>query len=384
MAAAIEKLTDDAANCVKDGLDPISADSQNAGQSFEKMKKGVGDASDSLDQLVSTSKDIEQVQSKLAGFFSLAGAIRIFRRALNSAISTIKDLDAAMTQMAVVTKFDVSDYWEQLSEYAKRASELGVSTKAAYEAATLYYQQGLKTNQVMELSNSTLKLARIAGLDAAEATDRMTNALRGFNMELNQANADRVADVYSKLAAITAANVDEISTAMTKTASIASNAGMAFETTAAFLSQIIETTRESAETAGTALKTVIARFQELKKDPKLIGEVDGEIVDANKVETALRSVGIALRDSSGQFRDLDDVFLELSAKWDKLDTNTQRYIATIAAGSRQQSRFIAMMQNYSHTMELVDAANTAAGASTEQFNKTLESIESKLAQLQNA
>jgi hypothetical protein len=28
-------------------------------------------------------------------------------------------------------------------------------------------------------------MARIAGLEAAEATDRMTNALRGFNMELN-------------------------------------------------------------------------------------------------------------------------------------------------------------------------------------------------------
>jgi hypothetical protein len=32
-------------------------------------------------------------------------------------------------------------------------------------------------------------MARIAGLDAAEATDRMTNALRGFNMELTEANA---------------------------------------------------------------------------------------------------------------------------------------------------------------------------------------------------
>ena len=91
---------------------------------------------------------------------------------------------------------------------------------------------------------------RIASLDAAEATDRMTNALRGFNMELNETNANRIADVYSKLAAITAADVDEISTAMTKTASIASSAGMQFETTAAFLSQIIETTRESAETAS--------------------------------------------------------------------------------------------------------------------------------------
>jgi TP901 family phage tail tape measure protein len=159
---------------------------------------------------------------------------------------------------------------------------------------------------------------------------------------------------------------------------------MEFETTAAFLSQIIETTRESAETAGTAMKTVIARFQELKKDPAEIGEVDGEIVDANKIETALRSVGVSLRDASGQFRDLDDVFLELSSKWDSLDTNTQRYIATIAAGSRQQSRFIAMMSDYSRTSELVSAANNSAGASNEQFEKTLDSLESKLAKLKNA
>jgi TP901 family phage tail tape measure protein len=171
---------------------------------------------------------------------------------------------------------------------------------------------------------------------------------------------------------------------MTKTASIAASAGMEFETTAAFLSQIIETTRESAETAGTAMKTVIARFQELKKDPAEIGEVDGEIVDANKIETALRSVGVALRDSSGQFRELDDVFLELSSKWDGLDKNTQRYIATIAAGSRQQSRFIAMMSDYARTQELVTAANNSAGASQEQFEKTMESLDAKLNELKNA
>lgn len=229
-----------------------------------------------------------------------------------------------------------------------------------------------------------MKMARVAGLDTAEATDRMTAALRGFNMELNETNAQKIADVYSELAAITASDVDEISSAMTKTASIAASAGMEFETTAAFLSQIIETTRESAETAGTALKTVIARFQELKKDPSEIGEVDGEIVDANKIETALRSVGVALRDSSGQFRDLDDVFLELSQKWDGLDKNTQRYIATIAAGSRQQSRFIAMMSDYGRTQELVSAATNSAGANQEQFEKTMESLSAKLNELKNA
>lgn len=97
-------------------------------------------------------------------------------------------------------------------------------------------------------------MARIAGIEAAEATDYMTAALRGFNMELNETSAQRINDTYSKLAAMTASNTQEISVAMTKVASLANNANMEFETTAAFLSQIVETTRESAETAGTALK----------------------------------------------------------------------------------------------------------------------------------
>ena len=40
---------------------------------------------------------------------------------------------------------------------------------------------------------------------------------------------------------------------------------MDFNVTAALLSQIIETTREAPETAGTAMKTIIARFTEVKK-----------------------------------------------------------------------------------------------------------------------
>lgn len=163
----------------------------------------------------------------------------------------------------------------------------------------------------------------------------MTAAIRGFNMELNETSAQRVNDVYSNLAANAAANTHEIADAMTRTASIANAAGMEFETTAAFLTQMIETTRESAENLGTAMKTIVARFTEMKKAPGEIVEVDGEEVNVNKVEAALKSVGVQLRDTQGQFRELDDVFLELSSKWDSLDVMSQRYVATMAAGSRR-------------------------------------------------
>lgn len=355
------------------------------GFSAEQTDKVVQENLRLIESETQAAQAADQFKQRLLYLVSAANAVQIVRRAFNETLQAVKDLDAVMTQMAVVTTKSVGDYWKELPEYTERAYELGAAIKDVYASMTLYYQQGLNTQQATALSNATMRMARIAGLQAAEATDRMTAAMRGFNMALNETNADNVADVYSALAATSAADVDEISTAMTKVASIAHSANMEFETTSALLTAIIETTRESAETAGTALKTVIARFSEVKSlysTGDLVGHDDeGEEIDVNNISKALRTAGINLNEYLTGAKGLDDIFLELSKKWDSLDNVTQRYIATMAAGSRQQSRFIAMMQNYSRNMELVNTAENAAGASNKQFAKTLESLEAKLNQL---
>lgn len=382
--AALENYINAAAQGAQGGLQAfgqaLTANRAPLEQTNEDLRRGRIEQ----EQYDARVKDVSALKHRIQYFLGLNNAVNLLRRAIRGAFNTIKELDAVMTETAVVTNFTVSDMWNQLPRYTQAANELGVTTKGAYETMTLFYQQGLDTNEAFALGTETMKMARIAGIDYTKATDAMTAALRGFNMELNETSAQRVNDVYSQLAAKTASNVEEISTAMSKAASIAHNAGMEFETTAAYLSQIIETTREAPETAGTALKTVIARFTELKKSPSAISEVDGEAVDANKIETALKSVGIALRDAKGEFRDLDDVFLDLNAKWDSLTKNEQRYVATMAAGSRQQSRFIAMMSDYSRTQKLVGEAYDANGASQKQYEKTLDSLESKLNKLKNA
>lgn len=380
----LKSIKDSSAKGAEEAIEAINNAIQSALGSAGNMGNEMDDISDKFDRLAAQKQDIDSLRQSLLNFFGIQNAIQLFKRAVREAYESVTELDKAMTQTAVVTDFSVGDMWDQLPEYTKMANELGTTTLGAYETATLFYQQGLKTNEVMEVSTETMKMARIAGMDYVDATNMMTAALRGFNMEINEASAQKVNDVYSELAKITASDTQEISTAMTKTASIAHNANMEFETTAAFLSQIIETTRESAETAGTAMKTIVARFTELKKNPNELVEVDGEQVDANKIETALRSVGVALRDSNGEFRKLDDVFLDLAKRWDSLTVNQQRYVATMAAGSRQQSRFIAMMSNYDRTIELVNAAYNSAGSSQEQFEKTTESLESKINRLHNA
>jgi TP901 family phage tail tape measure protein len=126
----------------------------------------------------------------------------------------------------------------------------------------LYYQQGLSTNEVLTMTTETLKMARIAGIEYAEATDYMTATIKGFGLAYE--DVSHINDVYSNLAAKTATDTEEIAIAMSKVASIAHSTGMEMETTAAMLAQILEVTREAPETAGTALKTVIARFGEVK------------------------------------------------------------------------------------------------------------------------
>lgn len=355
---------------------------------WEKNTSAIRAASGEMQEYARSSQSMSQqlgdLQQSTQYFFSLRNMINLFRRGIDDAIQSVKELDKAMTDTAVVTDYKVSDMWNMLPQYTQIANELGATTQGAYETMTLYFQQGLDQQQAFELGAETMKMARIAGLEYAETTDMMTAALRGFNMELNETSARRINDVYSKLAAVTASDTEELGTAMQRTASIAHSAGMSFEGTTAFLAQAIETTREPAENIGTAMKTIIARFQEMKKNPLEISEVEGEEVNFNKVDAALKTIGVDLKDTNGQFRELDKVFLDISERWDSLSQTQQRYIATTAAGSRQQSRFIAMMDNYERTVELVSAANNSAGASNEQFNKTMDSLEAKLNKLHNA
>ena len=390
--AELEKLQGQRGEIQTAGWEKMVSVLQQAGIDVRDFNGTLGQTKSQINNAASSQQawnsQLDQFKSRIQYFFGLNNAINLIKRAIRGAVETVKELDKAMTETAVVTNYTISDMWEQLPEYTKRANELGITTKDAYEAATLYYQQGLNTEQTAALSTETLKMARIAGLEAAEATDRMTNALRGFNMELNAMSAQRVDDVYSQLAAMSASNVDEISTAMTKVASLAHSANMEFETTAAFLAQIIETTRESAETAGTALKTVAARFSEVKKlydmDELKGKDEEGQTVDVNRVSQALRTAGIDLNKYFLGEVGLDDIFMELASKWDSLNSVQQRYIATQAAGSRQQSRFIALMQDYARTQQLVSAAYNANGASAKQFEKTQDSLQSKLARLKNA
>lgn len=219
----------------------------------DELAEQINKTSEEVNIATQRAQELSNLKSQVLSFFTITGAVQLFRQAVQSAFETVKELDEAMTEIAVVSDFSVGDMWKQLPKFTEQANQLGKSIRDVYGATTLYVQQGLDLDNSLKLANETLKMAAVAGMDAADATDAMTSALRGFNMELNETSAQKVNDVYSELAAISAADTQEISTAMSKVASLAHNVNMEFETTASFLTQGIEATREAPETIGTAL-----------------------------------------------------------------------------------------------------------------------------------
>jgi hypothetical protein len=74
------------------------------------------------------NREIRELGTRATYFLSLENSVDLFRRGIRKAIDTVKELDKAMTETAVVTDFSIGDMWDKLPQYTKMANELGVAT----------------------------------------------------------------------------------------------------------------------------------------------------------------------------------------------------------------------------------------------------------------
>ena len=233
---AIEQLRNEAASVAKTGQN-VGKTAADIGNGCKKATPQIAAASHQLRELKDAQEKISNIKNAIKNWLGFTEVVNITKNALRDAYNNIKELDATMTEIAVVTDMSQSELWDQVSTYSAIAKQYGATTQGVYEVSQLYYQQGLDTASVMELTTETLKLARIAGVEYADATDYMTVAIRGFKMEMSE--AQNVVDVYSNLAAVTASDVEELAVAMSKTASSAEAVGSSFENTSAMIALMV-------------------------------------------------------------------------------------------------------------------------------------------------
>ena len=299
-------------------------------------------------------------------------ALRGLKAAGRAAIQTVKELDKSLTEQAMVTGMSRKQTYDLTKRYQDLALQVGATTKEIASVATEYMKQGKTVEDSLKLTEAAVAAAKVARVSVGDSVNYLTTALNGFR--LSAEDAMLVSDKFAAVAAASATDYDELAIALSKVASQANLAGMSIDYTTALLTKGLETTREAPETMGTALKTIIARMRELGD----YGETLEGDTDINNVESQLAYVGIALRNTNGELRSTEDVLDQLGKKWDALNTNQQAALAKALAGTRQQSRLIAMMDDYERVIELQEISQRSAGATSAQAAPYLEGIEASL------
>jgi TP901 family phage tail tape measure protein len=310
--------------------------------------------------------------------FSYGLIIGQLRKVYRDTLRTVLELDKAMTEAAIVTDMNRQEAYKLLGTYQSLARETGLATSQVSGIVVEFLKQGRSMSEAIELARVAAMSAKVAGIDARDAVNYLTAAVNGFQLAASQAGD--IADKFAAISAASATDFNELAIAMSKVAPVAYTAGVGVDFMMGVLAKGLETTREAPENIGTAFKTIFARMREVTD----IGKATEDGMSLNRVEKALESIGVPLRDVSGQFRNLEDVLIDVGNQWDTLTTIEQAYIATSLAGTRQQPRLLAIFNDFARTKELIQLSSDATGQLAFQHMEYMEGAEAALAQLKTA
>lgn len=282
-----------------------------------------------------------------------------FIGSVQQAYGYAQDLNESLNNIRIVTGQSADQMAKFAVQANKAAKELSTTTTKYTDAALIYYQQGLSDEQVKERTDITIKMANVARESAETVSDQMTAVWNNFYN--GSQSLEHYADAMVRLGADTASSSDEIAGGLEKFAAVANTIGLSFDNAAAALATITATTRQSEDVVGTALKTIFARIQGLK-----LGETLEDGTNLNQYSQALEKVGINIKDSNGELKDMDNIIEEMGNKWNTIDKDQQVALAQQVAGIRQYTQLIALMDNFDYYKENLARAQNADGSLTQQ------------------
>lgn len=347
----------------------LAAGGQKFQASLNAANSALALADRSVISLSNRIKEMSRVMVQSFKFTAAQSTLQAISNAAQEAYQWVYDLDKTITNIGVVTGY-TGDQLDKVTQSAiAGAKELRIAANDYAEGALIFYQQGLGDDEVARRVEITAKSARAAGQSLEAMSSQLTAIWNTYQMTGDE--MERAASVGAKMAGDTAVDFADIAEAMQTAAAPAEQMGVSYNSLAAIIATVGDTTQQSASVIGNAFKTIFSRFQQLKAEG-----TDGEVT-LNRVSSQLQSLGINVLDASGELRNLDTVIMEVGTQWDGWSQKQQLAVAQLVGGTRQYGQFLTLMQNFDKYQDLLQSANLEDGSALEQqYESSLESIES--------
>lgn len=388
--------TSDATSLTKNLETEMGKAGKSAGSSFSKnlsqslSNSNVNKQFSSLNQSISqTNKNLNNVN--VHGLNNVVGAVTKYFSAyrlvanglqeLKNGFNFVNQLDDAMTNISYTMDVSTDQLKSFSSQAVQMAQDLHTSAKTVLEASTLYANANETIESIMTKTQTATMLANVTGMTGEKSAKTLQAIMNQFQLTQDDLLmiSDTIQSISQSMSYDFASGIEQISAGISASGSVARDAGLSLAEYSAMVGTIVEQTNLGGSQVGNALKTIFTR---ITKASETAGTLTENISEA---EESLRSVGVEVRSSSGEFRDVTDIIGDLKDKYDTLSEVDLSNLSYNLAGTRQTNILRSLLKSWDLYEERVkNATNLEDSPTLKNQEKYAESMTGHLEELSAA
>lgn len=192
-------------------------------------------------------------------------------------------------------------------------------------AATEYRKNGFNDQDAAQLAQVSSMFQNVAdeSISTGDAAQFLISQLIAFNKTTGdvEGNAMHIADALNEVANNFAVGTGDLAAGLKVVASSSAGMNNSFEQTIGLMTAITEQTKNASK-ASRGLNAIMANLAQVLDDASSNGK---------KITEIFEQLGVEMYEN-GQLKSGYDLLAGLAEKWDALDNNSQKYIATTIAG----------------------------------------------------
>jgi TP901 family phage tail tape measure protein len=311
------------------------------------------------------TKSLEASNARVIAFGASVAVIEGVRRAFVELASTVVKVESSLTAINSIFGRSTETIGKFGDELFRIAKNTGQGFDDVAKAAQEFARQGLSVEETLKRTNDALILTRLTTLNTEKAIGGLTAVVNGF-----ASSALTTTDVINKLRAVetqfAVASTDLIE-AVSRSASVAQDAGISFDQLLGFITAIKQRTGLGGATIGQGLKTGLTRLNL----PTRIQE--------------LKELGVAVDESASTFDNLVIASRAISKAQQEGESSLATQIGTVVAGQFQISKLSALFRDLASNQSISEGATIASNKAVneavlanEAYNKTIESISNQI------
>jgi TP901 family phage tail tape measure protein len=296
------------------------------------------------------TKSMEAANARVLAFGASVGVLNSVMQAFKGIVTSTIEVQKSIMDINSILQKNSKDIAQFQKEIFNVARETGNSFKTVSEAALELSRQGLPANQVIGRLKDSMILARLSGLDAAQAVEGLTASINSFSKQ--GLTSSQVLNKISAAAAEFAVSERDLIEGFKRSASVAQQAGVSIDELGGIITAVQQKTARGGAVIGNSFKTIFTRIRR------------SESLDL------LSDIGVKVYDLEGRLKPASKLIEDLASKISTLNDVDVANITEKIGGGFQIAPLLAALDDYSSKTSVArKATETFLNASDQAYQR---------------